>query len=151
VPALVDVDGKHIEDKPRGREKFGPAGRSRGKDQSHGVDDKLTGMRPIGTAIPGAIAELLQSAAMSPGKIAFAWKAAAGPAFAKVSAVHLEGTELLIDPASHQWAQEIRRASPLLLRRLQTLVGADAVTKLTIRPPQGEVPRTSRTSRTHRT
>ena len=105
-------------------------------------------MHPIGIAIPGAVTELLRTAPMSPGKVAFAWKAAVGPAFAKVTAVHLEGTELLVDPAGHQWAREVRRASPLLLRRLQALVGADVVTKLTIRPPQGEIPRTSRTRRT---
>src|SRR5262245_52757594 len=99
-------------------------------------------MLPLGTAIPGAITELLGKTPMSPGKVEFAWKAAVGPAFAKVSSVHLEGTELVIDPATTHWAQEIRRASPLILRRLQSIVGAGAVTKLAIRPaPDAKAPR----------
>ena len=108
-------------------------------------------MKPIGFAVPGAVTELLRSAPTSPGKIAFAWKAAVGPAFGKVTAVHLEGTELLVDPATTHWAREIRRASPIILRRLQELVGKETITSLTIRPAQDAKPSRVRRVRRPRT
>ncbi len=90
-------------------------------------------MRQIGSAMPGAIAELLRSAPLSPGKIDFAWKTAVGPAFSKVSAVHLEGHVLFVDATTAQWAREIRRSSAILLRRLQTLLGENVILELNVR------------------
>ena len=80
-------------------------------------------MQPIGLAVPGAIAELLRGTPMSPGKVDFAWKTAVGPAFGKVTSVRLEGSLLLVDAASAHWVREIRRSSPIILRRLQALLG----------------------------
>ena len=83
--------------------------------------------------MPGAIAELLRGAPMSSGKIDFAWKTAVGSAFGRVTSVRLEGHILLIDAATAPWAREIRRSSPIILRRLQTLLGEDVITELAVR------------------
>ena len=90
-------------------------------------------MRQIGEAMPGAVAELLRAAPLSPGKIEFAWKTAVGSAFGKVTAVRLEGHLLLVDAATSHWVREIRRSSPLILRRLHTLLGDEVVTALSVR------------------
>lgn len=95
-------------------------------------------MLPISRAVPGALAELLRGAPVSPGKIDFAWKTAVGPAFSKVSAVHLDGTILYVEADTSHWVREIRRASPVIQRRLQTLLGDDVVTALTVRARHAE-------------
>jgi hypothetical protein len=93
-------------------------------------------MRPIGHAVPAAIAELLQAAPMSPGKMTFAWRTAVGPMFEKVTEVRLDGQVLLVDAATVHWAREIRRATPLIVRRLDALLGAGTVTSLSVRARQ---------------
>jgi len=90
-------------------------------------------MQPITQAVPGALAELLRDAPLSPGKVAFAWSAAVGPATARATAVHLEGHILLVDAATLAWAREVSRSSGVILTRLQTLLGADVVTRLEVR------------------
>ena len=90
-------------------------------------------MLPLTRAVPGAVAELLRSAPLSPGKIAFAWSAAVGPAVQRASAVRLEGDVLLVDAVSQPWADEIARSSALILKRVQALVGAGVVKRIEIR------------------
>jgi predicted nucleic acid-binding Zn ribbon protein len=90
-------------------------------------------MRPLSSAVPGALAELLRGAPLSPGKVTFAWRAVVGPALERETSVRLEGTTLIVDAATRQWAQEIRRASSTIMGRMRTLLGADAVEELTVR------------------
>jgi predicted nucleic acid-binding Zn ribbon protein len=90
-------------------------------------------MQPIGQALPGALAELLRGAPLSPGKVDFAWKAAVGPTFQRVTVVRLEGHTLLVEAASHAWATEVRRAASTILPRLQTLLGQKTVTAIQVR------------------
>jgi hypothetical protein len=90
-------------------------------------------MRPLSSALPGALAELLRAAPLSPGKVTFAWRAAVGPAVERETSVRLEGTTLIVDAANRQWAQEVRRASSTILRRMHTLLGPDAVSNLEVR------------------
>ena len=90
-------------------------------------------MRPLSSALPGALAELLRGAPLSPGKVAFAWRAAVGPALERETSVRLEGTTLIVDAATRQWAQEVRRSSAIIMRRLSTLLGPDTVKELSIR------------------
>ena len=90
-------------------------------------------MRSLTSAIPGALAELLRDTPLSDGKVAFAWKAAVGPAFDRATAVKLEGTVLIIDASSAQWAREMKRSTGVILGRLQTLLGDDAVTSIKVR------------------
>jgi len=90
-------------------------------------------MRPIASAVPGALAQLLADAPLSHGKVAFAWRAAVGPAMERVTTVRLDGHLLLVDAADPHWAREIARSSSVILNRLQLLLGADTVTRLDVR------------------
>jgi len=92
---------------------------------------------PIGHVIPGAVAEFLRASPLSPGKVDFAWRTAVGPAVQRVSAVRLEGHVLLVEvsngASSGQWTAELTRSAPVILRRMQSLLGADVVTEMFVR------------------
>ena len=90
-------------------------------------------MRPLSSALPGALAELLRETPLSPGKVAFAWRAAVGPTIEQATEVKLERGILLVETTSPQWAREIRRSSSIMLGRLQSLLGKDTVTGIKIR------------------
>ena len=90
-------------------------------------------MNPISTAVPGAIAAMLGSGPLSPGKVNFAWNAAVGPALQRVTAVRLEDGVLLVDAVSAQWAGEISRSARVILGRLQQLLGKNVVRRITVR------------------
>ena len=97
------------------------------------LNDKIESMQPLSSALPGALAELLRGAPLSPGKVAFAWRAAVGPALERETSVRLEGGTLIVDAATRQWASEVRRASSTILRRMDTLLGPDTVKELQVR------------------
>ena len=82
--------------------------------------------------MPGALAELLRGSPTSDGKVTFAWKAAVGPAFDRVTNVKLERRVLLVETASAQWSKEVMRSSPVILKRLQSLLGADVVERIEV-------------------
>jgi predicted nucleic acid-binding Zn ribbon protein len=90
-------------------------------------------MLPLTAAIPRALAELLRGSPLSPGKVDFAWKASVGPAMQRVTAVRLEGSVLLVEAQSAQWAREVSRASPVILKRMQTLLGERSIKEIFIR------------------
>jgi predicted nucleic acid-binding Zn ribbon protein len=90
-------------------------------------------VRPLNSALPGALAELLRDAPLSPGKVSFAWLAAVGAAVGRETSVRLIERTLVVDAGSRLWAKEVRRSSPIILRRLQTLLGADTVTGISVR------------------
>ena len=92
-------------------------------------------MRPLSQALPGALAELLRDAPLSPGKVNFAWRAAVGAGVERVTAVRLEGGVLVVEAASTQWAHEITRSSPLILARLKMLLGHDTISRIVVREP----------------
>ena len=97
-------------------------------------------MRPLSSALPGALAELLRDTTLSPGKVAFAWRAAVGPAIEQATEVKLEGGILLVETTSPQWAREVRRSSPIMLGRLQSLLGTNTVTGIQVRGHRGSNP-----------
>lgn len=94
-------------------------------------------MLPLGQVIPGALADLLRDAPLSPGKVDFAWRTAVGPAVQRVSAARLEQHVLLVDvfsgTASGQWSAELTRSAPVILRRMQRLLGPDAIREILVR------------------
>ena len=85
-------------------------------------------MRPLTQALPGALAALLRDVPNSIGKVDFAWKAAVGPAVQRVTAVRLENRVLIVEVPDQNWDREIARSTPVILARLQTLLGREAVT-----------------------
>lgn len=90
-------------------------------------------MRPLQHAIPGALLMLLRDVPLSDGKVGFAWRAAVGPAVQRATHVKLEGNVLLVDTTSAEWTREVSRSSPVILKRLQELLGADAVARIEVR------------------
>jgi hypothetical protein len=84
-------------------------------------------MLPLTQALPGALVELLRDAPLSPGKVTFAWRAAVGPALERVTSARLEGRALVVEAESAQWAREVSRSAGVILTRVKTLLGADAV------------------------
>jgi len=90
-------------------------------------------VRPLSHAVPGALAEILRAAPLSDGKVSFAWRTAVGPALERATAVKLVQHVLIVETASPQWSHEIMRSSPLILRRLQNLLGAAVVEKIEVR------------------
>ena len=90
-------------------------------------------MLPLTHGMPGALIELLRGSPLSDGKVTFAWTAAVGPAIERVTHVKLERKVLLVETASAQWSREVMRSSPLILTRLQSLLGADAVERIEVR------------------
>jgi predicted nucleic acid-binding Zn ribbon protein len=92
-------------------------------------------VRPIQQALPGALAEIMRAAPLSAGKVDFAWRAAVGSAVERVTAVRLEGRVLLVEATSTAWAREVIRSSPVILARLQTLLGKETVAAITVREP----------------
>jgi predicted nucleic acid-binding Zn ribbon protein len=93
-------------------------------------------MRPLNQAVPGALAGLLRAAPLSPGKVTFAWRTAVGSAVDRATTVRLEQRVLVVEAATSQWTREIARSSGLILARLQTMLGADAIERLEIRSPR---------------
>ncbi|HUK33692.1 MAG TPA: DUF721 domain-containing protein [Vicinamibacterales bacterium] len=90
-------------------------------------------MRPLTSALPGAVAELLRGTPLSHGKVTFAWRAAVGPALERETRVRLENGTLIVDAGTAQWAREVRRSSSIILARLQKFLGADAVSTIVVR------------------
>ncbi len=90
-------------------------------------------MRPITHAIPGALVELLRGAPLSPGKVSFAWRAAVGTAMERVTTARLDERTLVVDAATAQWAREVSRSAAVILARVQTLLGPDAVNSISVR------------------
>lgn len=84
-------------------------------------------------ALPRVLADLLRDSPDSPGKIEFAWKAAVGPATARVTSVKLEGTVLLVEARTSVWTREVSQSSHIILLRLQRLLGEGVVTELRVR------------------
>lgn len=93
-------------------------------------------VRPINHAVPGALVELLRGAPLSPGKVSFAWRAAVGTAVERVTSVRLDGHTLVVDADSMQWAREVSRSAGVILTRVQTLLGAEAVATIRVQVRQ---------------
>jgi len=90
-------------------------------------------MQPLHNALPAVVADLLRDAPLSPGKVNFAWRAAVGPAFERVTSVRLEGRTLLVQATTAQWARELARSREVILGRLRGFLGPDVVAEMVIK------------------
>ena len=90
-------------------------------------------MRPLTHALPGALRLLLRDMPLSSGKVEFAWCAAVGSAVARATAVKLENGILIVETTSAQWTTEIRRASPIILGRMRSLLSDETIERLEVR------------------
>jgi len=90
-------------------------------------------VQPLKQAIPRALVDIVRRSPLSTGKVDFAWGMAVGPAVQRNTDIRLEGGLLIIEAASRQWADEVRRSSRVIVARLQTLLGEAAITRLEVR------------------
>jgi predicted nucleic acid-binding Zn ribbon protein len=78
--------------------------------------------------IPSVLAEVIRKAPLCPEKVDFAWGHAVGPGLQRMTAVRLDDKGVLhVTAADAHWAREVRRASPLILKRLETMLGVGTV------------------------
>jgi Dna[CI] antecedent DciA-like protein len=89
-------------------------------------------MQPIQQFSARVLSELIRRQPASQEKTAFAWQLAVGSALARVTTVELEQDILRVRVSDPRWTVEVRRARPLVLARLQQLLGPDAVTRIEI-------------------
>jgi len=97
---------------------------------------------PAHLLMPSALAVILRKAPLTPEKVAFAWRAAVGPAVDKATTVELQDEVLRVRAKDAAWRREVERSSPLILARLQTLLGKETVRFIDVkdrdrRPGQG--------------
>jgi len=103
-------------------------------------------MEPVQSLMSGAVARLVRPAPMSPEKVLFAWRAAVGPAVARVTRVRLAGRgslEVVVD--DDRFGDELARSAAVVLSRLQDLLGTDAVGRLELNRPGKPAERRRRT------
>ncbi len=88
-------------------------------------------MQPLQHAIPDVLTHLLRNAPLSSEKVAFAWRAAVGPAMARASSVRLSGDGVIeVACADDHWRREIRRSLPIIRERLAALLGVEVVRRI---------------------
>jgi len=106
-------------------------------------------MIPVHDSIPSVVAELLRNQPLSPAKIDFAWQAAVGPAMARATSVTLaEGGELTVVVSDRHWKREVAAAVPLIVPRLERLLGTGVVGKVVVKVAGREArPRSAHNSR----
>lgn len=83
--------------------------------------------------IPGTIAQILQRAPLTPEKVAFAWRAAVGPAVEKATTIVLREHVLHVRAKGAPWQREIERNAALVRARLDALLGTGVVRYVDVR------------------
>jgi predicted nucleic acid-binding Zn ribbon protein len=90
-------------------------------------------MQSLQSIVPNVLTLLLREGAMSQGKLEIAWRAAVGDALSRATAVTLLPDGVVnVQSADTRWKRELSRSSGVILSRLQTLLGADSVRRLSI-------------------
>lgn len=95
-------------------------------------------MVPVSTVLPDALASALRRAPLTPEKVRFAWRHAAGAAIDRVTMVELQGGVLVVRTRDAAWQREVERAAPLLLSRLARLLGEGCVRRIDACMPDAE-------------
>ncbi len=84
-------------------------------------------MQALGTLPALVLPALLSRAPLTPEKVRFVWGLAVGPAIARATTVSLEGSRLVVHTSDRAWRREVERSTPLILGRVQQLLGARVV------------------------
>jgi hypothetical protein len=90
-------------------------------------------MEAVSITATHTVRDLLRNQPLSPAKVVFAWKFAAGPALARSASAEwsTDGT-LRLRARGATWKREIDRAKPILADRLAFLLGVDVVRKIVV-------------------
>jgi hypothetical protein len=84
-------------------------------------------MLPLQNIATSVLAEILRRQPASKERTAFAWSIAVGPALARATTVDLRNARLCVTVRDPRWALEIERANDTILKRVQLLLGPEAV------------------------
>jgi predicted nucleic acid-binding Zn ribbon protein len=87
-------------------------------------------MIPLQSFATKVLADLIRGQPASQERTAFAWQVAVGPALARSTSVELHGAVLTVRARDPRWAQEVVRASEVILQRLQYLLGDPGVVRI---------------------
>jgi hypothetical protein len=99
-------------------------------------------MTPAHHILPGVLADMIRRQPLSPAKVAFAWRAAAGAPVARATRVELRDDGLLlVFVADARWRREIEPALGMLRPKLALLLG-DAVRWIEVRDTEAPAVRT---------
>ena len=82
--------------------------------------------------MPDVLAEILSRAPLSEEKVAFAWRAAVGPAVHRVTTIELRDRILRVRTRDASWQREIERSASVIRARLDALLGAGVVRDLDV-------------------
>ncbi len=88
-------------------------------------------MNSVKTVVTPVVAEILRRQPPSPARTALAWQMVVGPRLARVTSVEMDGATLRVSSADERWLKEIARARAAIIPKLQQLLGADQITRLT--------------------
>jgi len=80
--------------------------------------------------MPGALAEVLRRAPLTPEKVAFAWRTAVGAAVDRATGVELRGATLVVVVKSDEWRHEISRSLALIRSRVNLVLGDGVVARI---------------------
>jgi hypothetical protein len=90
-------------------------------------------MEPLNATATAALRHLLQTQPISPAKVAFAWRMAAGPAVDRATSTNWRSDGVLVvRAAADAWRREVKGARHLLLQRLQELLGRDVIVRIDV-------------------
>jgi predicted nucleic acid-binding Zn ribbon protein len=89
-------------------------------------------MLPIQQFSTGVLAEIIRRQPPSPARTSFAWQLAVGPALARATTIVLADGVLTVRSTDDRWTREVRRASDVVLKRLQNLLGSETIRTLQI-------------------
>lgn len=70
-------------------------------------------------------------------KVGFAWALAAGPALARAASISWQDGVLSVRAKSNAWRTEIARARPVILQRMNQLLGPDVVRTVRVLQEEG--------------
>jgi len=84
-------------------------------------------MLPVQTIATSVMSELIRRQPASKERTAFAWSLAVGPALSRATTVELRNARLFVTARDPRWALEVERANATILKRVQLLLGPEAV------------------------
>lgn len=82
--------------------------------------------------MPDALAEILRKAPLNDEKVAFAWRAAVGPAMDRGTTTSFENGVLRVRADGTAWRREVERSEALIRARLDALLGRDVIRRIEV-------------------
>jgi len=90
-------------------------------------------VQAIKDAMPRVVADIVRAAPLSPAKVAFAWRLAVGPAVDRNTTIQLDQGTLIVEATTPQWADEVRRSTHLIVGRLRSMLGGEALARFDVK------------------